>query len=135
MEREMFKKSLSVLVLLNFVVVLAFVFTYVRHASFVPLYIGLLPFVLCNYIYAREFIAPTQAPVSALPPDQSAKKSSPWGLLIMPVMFCLYLPKLISFENSLGWPPLVSVGFSVLCCLAIISLYGGVKTALKSARK
>jgi hypothetical protein len=130
----MFKKSLIVLVLLNFVAVFAFVFSYGKHQSLVPLYVGLLPLVLFNYIYAREFIAPKPVVEAKSPSGQTAKKTNPWGLLIMPVMFCLYLPKMIQLDSSLGWSPVVSFGFSILLCIVLISLYGGVKTALKSRK-
>jgi len=127
----MIKKSLVVLVLVNFGIVVAFVICYTRDQSFVPIYIGLLPFVLCNFIYTREFICPKAVVDSTLGTNQPVKKLSLLPLLIMPIGFCLYLPALIKFDSSIGWSPVVCLGFSLLLSIVIIALYGGVKTALK----
>lgn len=130
----MFKKSLFLLVLINIVVVVSFVISFMRHQSLVPLYIGLLPFVLCNFIYAREFIAPKADNPVKTPNNKPAKKLNVLPLLLMPLCFCLTLPALIKFDSSLGWSPVVSLGFSILLCIVIIALYGGVKTAIKGTK-
>jgi len=130
----MFKKSLFILVAINFVVVVTFVLNFTRHHSLVPLYIGLLPVILCNFIYAREFVAPKADDAVKSAGDQPAKKMNVLPLLLMPLCFCLTLPALIKFDSGLGWSPVVSLGFSLLLCVVLIALYGGVKTAIKGTK-
>ena len=126
----MIKKSLIVLLLVDFVLVLAFVLNYGKNQSFTLFYIGLLPLVLCNFIYAREFIANAEKP----PLDKPVKKVKALPLLIMPLFFCLNLPALIKFNRSLGWSPIVSLGFGMLLCIVIIAMYGGLKVAFRGGK-
>jgi hypothetical protein len=117
----MFKKSLFLLILVNFFVVLAFVISFIR-----------LPFVLCNFIYSREFVTPQADSAVKASGNQPTKKLN--VLPLLPLCFCLTLPALIKFDSSLGWSPVVSMGFSILLCIVIIALYGGVKTAIKGTK-
>jgi hypothetical protein len=126
----MFRK-LAVLVSVNFAAVVAFILTYLKHQTLVPLYVGFLPFVLCNFIYVREFLRPVVKVESLPPAGKSSKRISAFSLFIMPVGFCFTLPALVEFDSSLGWSPVVCLGFSVLLCIVIISLYGSVKIILR----
>jgi hypothetical protein len=126
----MIKKSLLVLVTINAITVLAFVMGYLQHRSLVPLYIGLLPFTLCNFIYTREFIAPKAVAAAAESASEGKRKMNIFPLLIMPVCFLLGLPALLRFDRSLGWSPVVCIGFSVLLCIVIIAFYGAVRMAV-----
>jgi hypothetical protein len=88
----MITKSLILLVLLNFFLVVAFVLEYGGHRSLVPLYIGLLPVVLCNFIYAREFIAPEQPAVGSSRTPNAGNTRNWLPLLMMPLCFALRCP-------------------------------------------
>jgi hypothetical protein len=127
----LFKKSLMILVMLDFVLVFAFVLSFGRYQSFAPVYIGILPLVLCNFIYAREFISPKPDAEAKASTGQPVKKLNVFSLLMLPVWFCLTLPALIKFNSSLGWSPVISLGFSLLLCLVIIATYAGAKSAIK----
>jgi hypothetical protein len=117
--------------MLNFILVFAFVLSFSRYQSFTPFYIGILPLVLCNFIFAREFILPKPDAAAKASTGQPVKKLNLLSLLMMPVSFCLALPALVKFDSSLGWSPIISLGFSLLLCLVIIATYGGVKSAIK----
>ena len=126
--------KLASLVILDCAGVVSCVLFYLKHLTLTLLYIGFLPLVLCNIIFVRECIGPS-AQAKTFPP---VRKASGWmralPLLIMPVGFLVTLPALISFYNSLGWSPVVCFGFSVLDCLVIMSLYGGVKVVLNGTK-
>ena len=128
----MFRK-LAVLVLLNFAVIVAFVLTYLKHQSLVPLYVGFLPLLLCNVVFVREFIRPATKVENSPPTAKSAKRMSALSLFIMPVGFFFALPALIRFDSSLGWSPIVCFGFSILLCIVMIAFYGGLKTTLRKS--
>jgi len=127
----MTNKRLMYLVVGNFIPIAAFVFYFPKHQTLTPLYIGILPLLLCNFIYVREFITPQNTDKRTA--IGSKKKLNVMPLLIMPVCFCLALPALIKFDGSLGWPPVICFGFSLLLCLVIIATYGSIKTALKKS--
>ncbi len=127
----MIRKNLAVMVFLNSMLLIAFVIIYMKQRSLIPLYIGILPLVLCNFIFVREFIRPDVKVASLKRAGRPAKRMNLISLFIMPIGFFLTLPTLIRFDSSLGWPPTVCLGFSVLLCIVIIAFYGGAKTALK----
>jgi hypothetical protein len=125
------KRSLVILVVADAFLVLAFVLTYLKYQSLVPLYVGLLPFALCNYIYAREFVAPSSGIETSSAGRRGGLKRNVLPLLLMPFLFCWKLPALINLGTSLNWHPAVTIALSLLLCIVIISTYGGVKAALK----
>jgi len=127
------KKNLVVMIFLNLALVIAFVLNYLKQQSFIPLYVGILPLVLCNFIFSREFIRPGKNDRKQPPTDNSAKRRNVLSLLIMPIGFCIALPALIKFDSSLGWSPIVCFCFSVLLCVVIIAFYGRVKMALRKS--
>ena len=125
------KRNLAVLILLNFAAMVAFLWHYLKHQSLTPLYVGLLPLVLCNFIFVHEFLRPaTKSSEDLHPIGKPAARRNAFWLFIMPIGFCFTLPALVEFDSSLGWSPIVCLGFSALLCIVIIATYGGVKTAL-----
>lgn len=126
----MIKRNLAVMVILDVVLLVAFVLDYLKQRSLVPLYVGILPLALFNFIFVREFIRPAIKVEKQPPVSRSTKRRNIISLFIMPIGFFFTLPALIKFDGSLGWPPVVCFGFSVLLCIVIIAFYGGVKTAL-----
>jgi len=87
--------------------------------------------MLCNFIFAREFISPKPDAERKASTGQPVKKLNIFSLLMLPISFCLTLPALIKFDSSLGWSRIISLGFSLLLCLVIIATYSGVKSAIK----
>lgn len=91
--------------------------------------VGFLPLLICNVIYFNEAVLAPRRPRGTKREDNEVRrrKQNAVPLLIMPVLFCIMLPSLISFYASLGWSPAVCIGFSVFLSLALISGYGGIK--------
>ncbi len=132
--RVMTTKRLRILILLDAVAVLAVVFYFLKSQSFVPLMIGFLPFALGNFIYVKEVMAPPPEPKDTRLTDDEMRrrKQAAFPLLITPILFCVMSPTVIRSYSSLGWSPVVCIGFSVFLCIVLISAYGGVKLLLKA---
>jgi hypothetical protein len=127
-------RHVNILTVADAVAVIAFAITYARYKSLVPLYIGLMPLILCNFIYSREFLSRKPDATDQASPPKIAPRRNFLPLLIMPLSFCFAIRALITFDSSLGWSPVVSIGFSLLLCLVIIASYGAIKGAIAGTK-
>ncbi len=125
-------KRLLIMVLLDTAAIMTFGFYFIEKRSFVPLMISFLPFILCNFIYVKEMVIPSSIPNETrfTADEVKQRKQAAFPLLIMPVLFCVMLPTVIRSYGSLGWSPIVCIGFSVFLCIVLISAYGGIKLLL-----
>ena len=93
------KKSLLLMVGLDFILICAFMVHFVSSHSFVPVFIGVLPVTLCNYIYVREFVAPRPRMHTEVTETIQPRRASMLPLLIIPIGFCVALAVLDIVER------------------------------------